>query len=200
VTFVGKFFGWMSALLLFSITACEWPPARGRVVIVGDSISWMAGYMGGDYNGAANYSVWGGRAPDGLPLIEADVQDPARSPHVVVIAYGHNYYASGLTAEDLAVLDALVAAPADGACLVMLLPAYFGPDAHRVDVINRYRQWATGVMDDHPGQVITVDWAEHVAAHPEYVEQGDGLHLTQAGAVPFADSVRSGIGWCLAYT
>lgn len=189
------------ALVLAALSvSCEWPAARGRVVIAGDSISWQAAQMGGDYGPAANYSQWGGRASDALPLIAADVQDPSRSPHVLVMAYGHNYYDTGMSPADVAELDALATAPADDACVVLLLPAYFGPDPVRAQVIDQYRAWAVGFMDSHPGRAITVDWATHVAAHPEYVTDDDYLHLTLEGAAPFADAVRAGVGWCLAYT
>ncbi len=188
-----------AVLALAALIGCTQPPVPGRVIVAGDSVAWQGGYTEGStgYWATSVYTFWGATAADGRPYVAADVADPAKSPQVLVMAYGHNYYPTGITPDVTAELDGMASLPhPTGTCLVIVLPGYVGSDAQRIQLMADYQTWATSWRDTHPGHVVLVDWASAAAASPDYL-MGDGVHLTTPGAAAFADLVNQGTYQCL---
>jgi hypothetical protein len=187
----------MSALAVAVLdTACAVPPVPGHVIVTGDSIALQGWYLGGNYRDATVYTGLGWRASHSYPMVAADVTDAGRSPQVLVMAYGHNYTTTGMTSADRTELADHARLIHPDACLVILLPAYPGPDEYRRQVIDAYRAWAYDFEAGDPSGVVLVDWAAVVADHLDYLGD-DYVHLSETGAPAFTDLVNGGVDTCL---
>lgn len=187
---------WMSLALAVAVTvgvgACDLvvkePPLPGRVAIGGDSLTVQGSYWGGglgDWDQTEKIGV-GWQAEHVQPQATLDVENPAASPDVFVVALGQNDVArswgrDGFTNEDKLQLASLFGTPADGACVAVVEPWYQPPagqpyDGTQMEGILAYRAWVEGVVASDPVRYRSVDWRPVAQAHPEYIAD-DGIHL-----------------------
>lgn len=185
----------MMALAAGSIAAsgaCELvvkaPPVPARIAVAGDSITVLASYYGGglgDWDFDQKIGI-GWQAEHVQPRLTQDVENPATSPDVLVVALGENDVAKsvdrdGFTDEDRLQLWALIGTPADGACVVLVKPWYQPPPGQPVDQdqvtgIAVYRDWVDEAVASDPDRYKSVDWRPVVEADP-MVLADDGVHI-----------------------
>lgn len=188
--------------LLAILTAAACAPVPGKVLIASDSTGFLANWYGADWRGAEGNFTLGARASTHQAWVDEAIADPERSPQVLVMIYGHNYVPTGMSAADQLELGRMVHSVMDnGGCVVLVLPAYMGTDPQRVEMIGRYRTWATGVADRYP-TVVTADWQPVAEAQPEAWVNADGtptdgIHMSnQAVGVAWSDAVNAGVDMC----
>jgi hypothetical protein len=178
--------------------ACKEEPVPGRVAIGGDSLTFQSAFYGGGFPAAWDTDQkvgLGWQAEHIQPRLTQDVENPAASPEVLVIALGHNDAASssgrdGFTLEDQQQLAALAQTPHESACVAWVLPWYQPPvgaavNAAHVAGINAYRTWVTAFAATDTARYRVVDWASVAMAHPEYIDP-DGIHLNTSSGGPAA--------------
>ncbi len=189
----------LAALSLVGL-ACKEEPVPGRVALGGDSLSFQSDYYAGipagwDVEGKVGI---GWQAEHVQARATQDVEDPAASPEVFVIALGQNDVATsvgrdGFTQEDRDQILELASTPHDNACVAFVKPWYQPPAGAPVDPdqfvgIGAYRAYIDGLVASNPDRYRSVDWRPLAEAHPEYVDP-DGVHLTttvEAGGGVFA--------------
>lgn len=212
----------LAAVGLFSGCA----PVPGRVVVTGDSTMFQALYYststvddgwdhgqfdaGNDPNTPDDDLVQiGAEAEDLHPDVQRAVDDPNRSPEVLVVAVGHNDVAvggtgvsgqsrDGWTDQDALQVLSLLAAPEDGStCTVAVLPGYLGADPVHAANIAAMRTFVAESVALNPGSMAAVDWQTVIDVHPEYLAP-DGIHLSGAAEASnaFIELVDSGVNEC----
>lgn len=184
-----------------TLTACE--PVPGTVDIVGDSLT-IQGILSNpdvepdtDVYAGLGWRVDGGyEAPSPQEHLDANVVrqdctagdsdcDPNLSyprPEVVVVALGTNDARpanGGWDLADVGRFDELVNRTVhDDACVAIVLPAYGdGIAASYAAEVDHARRDLVTVAGWRDGPTVVADWAEDIAAHPEWIEP-DGIHLT----------------------
>jgi len=175
-------------------------PVPQRVAMAGDSVLLTAGYYGGGLRGAdADGKIGlGWQAVHAQARVTRDVASPARSPSVLVIAFGQNYgQAFGPAERDQ--LFTLSFTPHPDACVVLVLPhpGRHWESAHTRNILA-VRQTLTTLAAVRPKTVV-VDWSPIAQAHPEYIAT-DGVHLTvpqnPRAATAYLDLIWSGVHKC----
>lgn len=182
----------LGVTLVMVTGACELiekqPPVPGRVAIGGDSLTVQASYWGGGLSGwdETEKIGIGWQAEHVQPRATLDVESPATSADVFVVALGQNDASKsagrdGFTNEDKLQLSSLLGTPADGACVAVVEPWYQPPagqpfDGAQMEGILAYRTWIEGVVASDPDRYRSVDWRPVAEAHPEYIA-ADGIHL-----------------------
>lgn len=201
-------------------------PVPGRVAVTGDSTMFQALYYststvddGWDHGqlDTANDPATpnddmvqlGAEAEDLHPDVQRAVDDPNRSPEVLVVAVGHNDAATGGTGvggqprdgwtdtDALQVLS-LLAAPEDGVtCTVAVLPGYRGSDPVHAAGIAAMRTFVAESVALNPDSMVAVDWQPVIDTHPEYLAS-DGVHLSGAAEASnaFVELIHTGVDRC----
>lgn len=191
------------AAIAFAGVACE--PTDDPAwtwQIAGDSITFQAGYYGGDLHGAQTAGLvgLGWQAANAQDQLTANVNNPEHSPRTFAMAFGWNY-ADVYGQAEANELYAMAFTPDPAACVVIVLPGG-RPDPN----ITRVRSDLTALHEARLGnglRSVLVDWQPILDVHPEYLDV-DGVHLAPSPAVPwdsaiaFADMLEAGRQECLA--
>lgn len=201
-------------------------PVPGRVVVTGDSTMFQALYYSsstvddewdhGQFDTANDPATpnddmvqLGAEAEDLHPDVQRAVDDPNRSPEVLVVAVGHNDVAvggtgvggqprDGWTDTDALQVLSLLAAPEDGVtCTVAVLPGYRGTDSVRAAGIAAMRTFVADAVVKNPGSMTMVDWQAVIDQHPEFLAS-DGVHLSGAAEASnaFVELIDTGVNEC----
>lgn len=185
--------------------ACDPPPKASpvpdRVALAGDSVLWQGYLYGGDLRGADTSMVYPGTtAEDFVDEAQTMVADPARSPYVLVIAFGQNNRNNYGSAERSALMR-LSYAPQASACVVFVLPH----DGLNSADIRQVRTDMIALYESRPNSVV-VDWSPVAPPHlatdhvhldvPEYNSWVDDGAVPDPDAVAYLDLINSGVDQC----
>lgn len=194
----------LAALAAFAIvvtSGCD--PRPGYHQIAGDSVTFLASFHGSndvfDHAHTDGTVGIGWELSDALPAIQDRVNDPNRSPSVLVLAFGQNEADGGVwdQGEQNTWLQGTYTAD-DDACVVWVLPHYAGTNLGHKQAIQAMRHGIDVLVDSRNAdgmRTLMVDWRPIVQAHPNYLES-DGVHPTPNGAQAYANLIGSGVHSC----
>lgn len=182
-------------MVLAGLGACQYPPSTTEPPFVGgDSLTLQTAITEGALpQGWDVYSSLGWQAENVQPGLTDRVNDPARSPRIVVIALGQNDGADGFDPTDQQQMAALAATPYPSACIRWVLPHYAGTDPVKLAGIEQVRTWEANYAAAH--RQDTVDWRHIALAHPEDVDT-DGTHLTPQGRLAYGQLLQQAVASC----